>query len=123
MAERDVATQLAQYLQLRYPDVIYRFDLAADLKLTPGQARRHKIMHPKRGHPDLFLAEPRAGFHGLFIEIKKDGVRLFTKTGKAASDHIAEQADMLDQLRARGYTAEFGVGFDDCKRIIDEYLA
>ena len=29
---------------------------------------------------------------------------------------------MLEKLRARGYKAEFGVGFEECKQIIDEYL-
>lgn len=29
---------------------------------------------------------------------------------------------MLEKLRARGYRAEFGVGFEGCKKIIDEYL-
>lgn len=127
MKEHDIYRLIAQYLQVKYPDVIYRFDLAADLKLTMGQARKHKVLHPHRGYPDLFIAQPAyfAGgitYHGLFIEIKKDGTRLKKKNGEWASDHIAEQAKMLKLLTIRGYKAEFAVGIDEALEIIDEYL-
>lgn len=56
-SEHKLYEQIARYLQLQYPDVIYRFDLAADLKLTPGQAAKHHRLHPERGYPDLFIAE------------------------------------------------------------------
>ena len=75
--------QVAQYLQMQYPGVIYRFDLAADLKLTMGQAKKHKRLHPMRGYPDLFIAKaaPRCidgswnyEYHGLFIELKRQPI-------------------------------------------------
>lgn len=60
--------------------------------------------------------------HGLFLELKKDGTRLKKKNGDWATEHIAAQAKMLDELYERGYAAEFVVGFDEAKKIIDEYL-
>lgn len=33
-----------------------------------------------------------------------------------------EQADCLYDLRKRGYCAEFAIGFDEAKQIIDKYL-
>lgn len=131
MTEREVYTLVAQYLQVRYPKAIYRFDLAADMKLTPGQARRHKELHPYRGYPDLFIAEPAPRcvdgswnyeYNGLFIEIKKEGTRLKNKKGEWATEHIKEQADILEELQFRGYRAVFAVGFEEVKKIIDEYL-
>lgn len=138
-SEHNLYEQVARYLQLQYPDVIYRFDIAADLKLTPGQAAKHKRLHPERGYPDLFIAKPKevkvktvlgSGYSlveikplgGLYIEIKKDGEKLTKKDGSWRTPHIAEQAEALEKLRARGYKAEFGVGFSECKQIIDEYL-
>ena len=100
MTEHQLYEQIAAYLQVQYPGVVYRFDLAADLKLTPGQARKHKKLHPYRGYPDFFLAKPKRRdisvmidftavdmngkkfkpeivvANGLFLELKKDGETL-----------------------------------------------
>ena len=146
-SEHSLYEQIARYLQLQYPDVIYRFDIAADLKLTKGQAAKHKRLHPKRGYPDLFIAHhgevifgpcnDRILVYGLYLEIKKDGTKLkrdkdvkkilkgetkIRKKGDWWDKHIEEQAEMLERLRQSGYRAEFGVGLEECKQIIDEYL-
>ena len=106
MTEHDIYVQIADYLRYQYPSVIYRFDLAADLKLSIGQARKHKRLQHYRGYPDMFIAEPRVRhttdytfgiklgegeadgtiyyammFAGLYLEIKKPGTRIFTKKG------------------------------------------
>lgn len=60
---------------------------------------------------------------GLMIELKREGTRIFKKDGKLVADeHIREQFDMLHDLRARGYAAEFACGFDEAKKLIDDYL-
>lgn len=123
MKEHDIYKMIADYLRYQYPTVIYRFDLAADLKLTMGQASKHKRLQRYRGYPDLFIAEPSGAYHGLYLEIKKDGVRIFKQDGTLVSDeHIREQFDMLEQLRRRGYAANFACGFDEAKALIDRYM-
>lgn len=122
MTEHQMYEQIARYLQLQYPKVIYRFDLAADLKLTAGQAAKHKRIHNRRGYPDLFIAESRNGLHGLFIELKKAGTRLKKKDGTWASSHLEEQNEVLNNLQKKGYAAYFAVGFEEAKDIIDDYL-
>jgi hypothetical protein len=122
LSEHQMYEQIARYLQLQYPKVIYRFDLAADLKLTAGQAAKHKRIHNRRGYPDLFIAEPRNGLHALFIELKAKGVRLKKKDGTWASEHLAEQNEVLQALSNKGYAAYFAVGFEEAKQIIDDYL-
>ena len=123
MKEHDIYKMIADYLRYQYPTVIYRFDLAADLKLTMGQASKHKRLQRYRGYPDLFIAEPKGKYGGLFLEIKKDGVRIFKKDGTLVSDeHIREQFDMLHDLRRKGYAAEFGIGFEATKKLIDDYM-
>ena len=124
-SEHNLYEQIARYLQLQYPNIIYRFDIAADL---------NKRLHPERGYPDLFIAESSTniwhspvrewGLHfGLYLEIKTESNSPYKKDGTLKKDkHLEEQAEMLEKLRARGYRAEFGVGFEGCKKIIDEYL-
>lgn len=85
-SEHNLYEQIARYLQQQYPDVIYRFDIAADLKLTPGQAAKHKRLHPTRGYPDLFIAEPQFGERyckslGLYMEIKTESNSPYKKDG------------------------------------------
>ena len=130
--EHQLYEQIARYLQLQYPDVIYRFDLAADMKLTVGQAAKHKRLHPRRGYPDLFIAEPKIepGFEdtwryqatGMFLELKKEGTRIYKKDGSPATPHIAEQLKVLEELGHRGYSCYMVAGFDEAKQVIDDYL-
>ena len=62
-------------------------------------------------------------YAGLMIELKRDGTRIFEKDGTVVADaHIREQMEVLQELERRGYKACFAVGFDQAKRIIDEYL-
>jgi len=122
MTEHEMYMQIADYMRYQYPKVIYRFDLAADLKLSIGQAKKHKRLQWRRGYPDLFIAHPMGKYHGMYLELKKDGTRLQKRNGDFASEHIKEQWEMLGALTLRGYKAEFACGFDEAKKIIDEYL-
>jgi hypothetical protein len=129
MAERDLVSQIAAYMQLQYPKAIYRFDLAADLKLTIGQAVRNKRIHPYRGYPDCFIAravhnhDEQKLFNGLFLELKKEGITIYKKDGTFRNDeHLLEQAQFLEKLRKEGYIAEFVIGFDQAKGVIDWYM-
>ncbi len=144
MSESDLQIQVADYLRLQYPDVMFHSDFGSGIKLTPGQAAKQKRQNGgRRAWPDMFIAEPSnidADFpksmwngyyddrlnvfvsHGLFLELKKDSTRLKKKNGEWTTEHIAKQAEVLQKLRERGYCAEFGVGFDEAKEIIDEYL-
>lgn len=123
MTEAELQNQVADYLRLQYPNVIFHSDFGSGIKLTPGQAIRQKRQNGGiRAWPDMFIAEPTAKKHGLFIELKREGTRLKKKDGTWASEHLAEQDDLLDRLRFRDYEAQFAVGFDEAKRIIDDYL-
>lgn len=138
MNESDLQCQVADYLCLQYPDVLFHSDFGSGTRLTVGQAIKQKRQNGgRRAWPDMLVAEPRHRFEitekerteyystvyaGLFLELKKDGTRLKKKNGEWATDHIAEQAEVLEELRQRGYCAEFTVGFDEAKKIIDDYL-
>lgn len=139
MTESKLQEQVADYLRLQYPDVMFHSDFGSGIKLTPGQAARQKRQNGgRRAWPDMFVAEPIVdstrfvkttqdglmgeNYLGLFLELKKEGTRLKKKDGEWATEHIAEQAKVLSDLRERGYCADFVVGFDEAKQIIDEYL-
>lgn len=138
MNEADLQMAVAGYLRTYYPDVLFHSDFGSGVKLTMGQATKQKRMNGgRRAWPDMFIAEPRVNFippegimgcdtwtHGLFLELKREGTRIVKarKSDEWASDHIAEQAALLRKLRSKGYMAEFAVGFEEAKQIIDNYL-
>ncbi len=140
MSESDLQTQVADYLRLQYPDVLFHSDFGSGAKLTPGQAMKQKRQNGgRRAWPDMFIAATQkkilevkgngtiekiefSCLGGLYLELKKEGTRLKKKNGEWATPHIAEQAEVLESLRQRGYCAEFAVGFEEAKRLIDEYL-
>jgi hypothetical protein len=123
MNESELQVQVAQYIRLKYPKVLFHSDYGSGIKLTKGQAIKQKRQNGgRRGWPDMFIAEPRQGHKGLFIELKKSGTRLKKKDGSWASSHLEEQNVMLNELGKRGYAAYFAVGFDEAKDIIDDYM-
>lgn len=135
ITESQLQEQVARYLRMQYPDVLFHSDFGSGVKLTPSQAVRQKRQNGgKRAWPDLFIAkstihweegegyERLVGWPGLFIELKREGTRIYKKDGLWASKHIKEQAEILQKLRDNGYCALFATGFDEAKRIIDEYL-
>ena len=122
MSEKILHRQVCDYIRAQYPKVMFNSDMSGATRLTIGQAVAMKRLRSNRGWPDLFLAEPRAIFHGLFIELKPEGTKLYKRDTTPATPHIAEQETCLFELENRGYAAAFGVGFDDTKFIIDTYL-
>lgn len=151
MSESELQEAVAEYLVRQYPDVMFHSDFGSGVKLTPAQATRQKRQNGyRKGWPDVFIAESTiqekdesgkwhfkclcrdfdrsintalcGSWSGLFLELKKEGTRLKKKNGDWATEHIAEQAEVLEGLRQRGYCAGFAVGFEEAKRIIDDYL-
>lgn len=132
MSEAELQANVAMYLRMQYPNVLFKPDFGSGIKLSPYQARMQKLQSGgRRGWPDIFVAEPAPiyengnwvnMYHGLFVELKKEGVRLKKKNGEWASDHIKEQAEVLEKLREKGYRAEFAVGFEEATNLIDDYL-
>ncbi len=130
MTELELQAQVADYIRLQYPDVIFHSDFGSGIKLTMGQAIKQKRLNGgRRAWPDMFIAEVKAVDNarkvcfGLFVELKKEGTRIFKKAGKLVADeHIREHYDMLHDLRRKGYAAEFGIGFEATKKLIDDYM-
>lgn len=127
MKESDLQIMVADYLRLQYPDVLFHSDFGSGIKLTIGQAAKQKRQNGgRRAWPDMFIAEPMEVngriYNGLFVELKKEGTRLTKKNGEYASQHIAEQSEVLERLNFRGYKATFAIGFEEAKEIIDDYL-
>jgi len=124
MTEKILHKQICQYLKMQYKDVVFLSDMSG-LKTSIGIAVEMKALRSSRAIPDLHILEPRGNYHGLIIEIKKDRSEIYLKDNKTLrmKKHIIEQNEMLIKLRKLGYFAVFGCGFDECKKIIDNYFS
>src|SRR4051794_30674921 len=105
MRETDLYEQLARYLNLKYPRVVYHFDLSG--LWTPSHQLRNLYGRLNaRAWPDLFIAQPcmvggvplstaaprdwvyeETSFGGLFLELKREGSKLKKRDGSWASPH------------------------------------
>lgn len=121
--EKDLQKIICEYLKKVYPNVIYRVDFAAGMRMSIGQAMQMKRLQCTRAYPDIFIAEPRGGYAGLFIELKRDLRCVEKKDGSIKNDkHIIEQQEVLRKLNEKGYKAIFTFGYTNTIARINEYL-
>ena len=118
-AEENLQIAVCNYLRLQYPDVIFTSE-SSGVRLTMGQAVKAKKMRSGDKLPDLWILEPRNGYHGLMIELKSEWP--FKKNGDAKTEHVAKQMETIRRLVAKGYSAYLVTGFDAAKAIIDCYF-
>lgn len=115
--------KICDYLRKNYPDVLFRTDFSSGMKMTPGQAAKHKKFQKSRAWPDLFIAESNILASGLFLEIKAENVIVFKRNGEIRKNkHLIEQDKMLKELRSKGYRARFVIGYKQAIFEIQQYL-
>lgn len=80
-------------------------------KRSAAYAAQMKRMGLAKGFPDLFIPVARSGFHGLFIELKRD----------RGSKPTAEQKAWIEYLNRAGYRAAVCHGADAAIEEIKNY--
>lgn len=122
MSEKELQINISKWIKLQYPDVIFTSE-SSGLKLTIGQARALAKQRSDKGLPDMMIFEPRGGYNGLFVELKKEGSLIFKRDNTIRSDkHLQEQWEMIQRLRSKGYYAIFAIGFDQARTAITKYM-
>lgn len=120
--EEIIQIQVANYMKIKHPTVIFRMDMGG-IKLNMGQAVKWARMQSGRAYPDCFIAEPRYGYHGLFLELKHSKDEVYKQNGEMRNlKHIIEQHEMLIELTHKGYMACFACGYNYTIDVIENYL-
>ena len=95
-------------------------------KKTTYEQFKFKQAGGYKGILDLFIPIKNTNFGGLFIEIKIEDTKITKKDGSmfagAKGIHISNQMKEMQRLRDLGYYATFGIGFEQCKTIIEMYI-
>ena len=107
--------RLVTLLQSEYPNTPYRFDLAADMVTTIGQATKNKRINGKwsKGWPDLIVLGKKKV---LFLELKA------TET-VVNSEHTRTQARIHLKIRKKKHKCVFCCGYDECSKILKLFLS
>jgi len=123
LKEESLQIAVSKYLRLVYPNVMFTSE-SSGIRLTMGQAIKAKKQRSQRGLPDMLIFEPRGGYFGLMLELKRDGESPFKRNGKLkAGLHLSEQYEAIKKLNFNGYRSFFAVGFDQAREIIDHYMS
>lgn len=104
---------LVMKLRWQHPDVHF-FAIPNGGKRGKGEARQLVLEGVEKGTPDIFIAEPRKGFHGLFIELKRSDKSLSTTSKEQEMKHL--------QLLERGYEVKVSYGAEEAYKEILIYL-
>ena len=103
---------VVDWLLRQYPDTLMTI-APNGIQLTMLQGVRFKRMGYLAGTADILIFEPRGRYHGLFIEMKRP-------KGGVVSD---KQKEFLQRANERGYYAVVCCGFEEAKKVIDDYFS
>ena len=110
--EQEALLNWATRLKGQAPELSLIFHIPNSGNRHISYARKQQRLGLKAGVPDLFLPVARGGFHGLFIELKR-------QRGGTVSQ---KQEDWIGRLQVEGYRVEVCKGWQRAAKILCEYL-
>ena len=111
-AEEQMAViKWAELMSNKHPCLKWLYHTPNGGSRNVAEAANLKRMGVKAGVPDLCLPYPSNGYHGLYIEMKRDGGRL-----------TAAQRDYLAWLNENGYRAVVCYGTEHAIKVLEYYL-
>lgn len=96
----------------RFPELALLYHVPNGGSRKKAEAGRFRAEGVKAGVPDLCLPVARGGFHGLYIELKR-------QKGSKTSD---DQKAWLSNLEKQGYFVALCKGWEAAAKVITEYL-
>lgn len=111
LTERKIQSDVFQWFYNTYPHLRGLFYMNYN---NPPNARSGSLLIGAglvKGIPDVFLAVPNLGFHGLYIEFK-------TKTGKLSDEQKKIHLKLIEQ----GFIVYIGRDVEQTKEYISNYL-
>lgn len=123
--EDHLQKQVIDYLKFQYN--VKAIPCNTESKKTKFEQFKFKYLGGYRGVLDLFIPVSKGKYHGLFIELKSNGVNLFKKNGDyfagKKGEHIRLQNQEIERHLINDYYACFCIGFDESKKVIDKYFS
>lgn len=114
VSEHDHQKSLFQWATLQeciYPDLVDMYAIPNGGKRGKAEAGRLKAEGVKAGTPDICLPAAYCGYHGLYIEMKKEDGR-----------PSKIQKERIERYNKRGYLATVCYGWLEARQLIINYL-
>lgn len=118
MTEAEIQKELYKRFKAEYPLYIKSFQASLNgVNLSAFGKRRFQIINSLKaqglcvGQADVFIAIPRDGYHGKYVELK-------TQTGKVSDDQI----QFGDAMKRQGYDFEVAYGIEQAWSSIKTYV-
>lgn len=114
---REDALQIAvaNYIKLKYPNLLWTASSNASIKLNYKTANRLKAMGYVPGSPDIVIYEARwiggTSLHGLHLELKS-----------AKGEQSQAQREWARKAIEKGYGYYIARSFEEAQQIIDDYM-
>jgi hypothetical protein len=110
VSEYEIQSTFVEAIANQYPNILFCATVGG-ARMSISEAKKIKRSGYRKGIPDVIFYEPRNGYYGLCIEIKKKGGR--------TSPHQNEwRADLLK----RGYQSVVCKGLDECVQQFNNYF-
>lgn len=112
ISEQSVHLVVMRWVRLQPKIAPYVLHIPNESKRSPRYGKLLKDMGMRKGVADLFIAIPRNGYHGAWIEIKTD-------KGRATP----EQKIFLEDMKKMNYHGCITHGIDETIKAIEDYLS
>lgn len=120
--EESLQIAISKYIKLQYPNVVFTSE-SSGIRVPIGVAAKMKAQRSRHKQLDMIILKPKPPYYGLVIELKDTKSSPFKKNGALKTNkHVEEQSETINLLSGEGYYATFAVGFDEARRVIDEYM-
>lgn len=109
--EQAALFQWAMLARQKYPQLELLYHIPNGGRRDKKEAAALKRQGVKAGVPDICLPVAIGEYHGLYIELKVGK----NKTSKA-------QNEWIDRLREQGYCVEVCYGWNNARKVIEDYF-
>jgi len=96
----------------KYPELDVMFAIPNEGKRSGYTGAKHKAMGLKSGVPDIMLPLSKQGYHGLFIELKKDDKQKISPN----------QKKWMEKLSINGYKAVACFSWEEARKALIDYM-
>lgn len=114
-----VQIALVRWIKLQYPEVgkhIIKIDNEGRRSFIGHELAIKQGLHI--GASDIFISWPANGYHGAWIELKREKWKLVP----SELEHVTRQKNFLEKMKVAGYFTAFCVGIDEALAAVSFYL-